>query len=204
MATSDAIAMTPWAITTVVATKPGPARYGRHAEQWDDRRVAEMKELQRKAEHQQRLVPQQHRQGAWLAFGIVFLVAARVVISMPATLPMLSAVPISPLVQPRSIRNTLRNGPIPDCMSAMKKFTASKGHRRAAWLSWSCRRLLVIDVEIPTGTYGDCDLDNGRGPCGCMCDATSHMHTSRGAPSGGSARAPFADQSAALARSRCA
>ncbi|MEY9138313.1 hypothetical protein ABIE79_009840 [Bradyrhizobium diazoefficiens] len=47
-----------------------------------------------------------------------------VVTSMPATLPIVSAVPISPVAQPRSWRNTPTNGPMPDCMSAMKKLTA--------------------------------------------------------------------------------
>ena len=56
---------------------------------------------------------------------------AGVAMSMPAMLPMLIAVPIMPLAQPRSSRNTPTNGPMPDCMSAMKKFTASKGQRRA-------------------------------------------------------------------------
>lgn len=47
-----------------------------------------------------------------------------VVTSMPATLPIVMAVPINPLAQPRSWRNTPTNGPMPDCMSAMKKLTA--------------------------------------------------------------------------------
>jgi hypothetical protein len=50
-----------------------------------------------------------------------------VVISIPATLPIVIAVPISPLAQPRSCRKTLTKGPMPDCMSAMKKLSASRG-----------------------------------------------------------------------------
>src|SRR5258708_40267582 len=50
-----------------------------------------------------------------------------VVISMPAMLPIVSAVPIRPLSQPRCARNTPTNGPMPDCISAIKKLTASKG-----------------------------------------------------------------------------
>src|SRR5207249_4665685 len=53
-----------------------------------------------------------------------------VVISMPATLPTVIAVPISPLAQPRSWRKTPTNGPMPDCMSAMKKLRANRGQIR--------------------------------------------------------------------------
>jgi len=54
-----------------------------------------------------------------------------VVMAMPATLPIVSAVPIRPLAQPRPSRNTPTNGPIPDCISAIKKFRASRGHKWA-------------------------------------------------------------------------
>src|ERR1700760_3029127 len=46
---------------------------------------------------------------------------------MPATPPTVITVPIIPLCQPCASRNTPRNGPMPDCMSAMKKFSASSG-----------------------------------------------------------------------------
>ncbi len=48
---------------------------------------------------------------------------------MPAMPPMLITVPIRPLCQPWAIRNTPRNGPIPACMSAMKKFSARNGSK---------------------------------------------------------------------------
>ncbi|MGY2932449.1 glyoxylase-like metal-dependent hydrolase (beta-lactamase superfamily II) [Bradyrhizobium sp. GM6.1] len=53
-----------------------------------------------------------------------------VVISMPATLPIVIAVPINPLAQPRSWRKTPTKGPMPDCMSAMKKLRANRGQIR--------------------------------------------------------------------------
>src|SRR4051794_34897116 len=53
-----------------------------------------------------------------------------VVTSMPATLPIVIAVPISPVAQPRSWRKTPTNGPMPDCMSAMKKLRAKRGQIR--------------------------------------------------------------------------
>src|SRR4051794_37143712 len=53
-----------------------------------------------------------------------------VVTSMPATLPIVMAGPINPLAQPRSWRNTPTKGPMPDCISAMKKLTAKRGQRR--------------------------------------------------------------------------
>jgi hypothetical protein len=53
-----------------------------------------------------------------------------VMTSMPATLPSVMADPIRPLAQPCDCRNTPTNGPIPDCMSAMKKFNASSGQSR--------------------------------------------------------------------------
>jgi hypothetical protein len=40
------------------------------------------------------------------------------------------AVPINPLAQPRCWRNTPTNGPMPDCMSAMKKLSANSGQMR--------------------------------------------------------------------------
>lgn len=49
---------------------------------------------------------------------------------MPATLPIVLAVPISPVAQPRSWRKTPTNGPMPDCMSAMKKLSANRGQIR--------------------------------------------------------------------------
>jgi hypothetical protein len=52
---------------------------------------------------------------------------AGVVIIMPATPPTVITVPISPLSQPCASRNTPRNGPMPACMSAMKKFSDSSG-----------------------------------------------------------------------------
>ncbi len=52
---------------------------------------------------------------------------AGVVISIPATPPTVITVPISPLSQPCANRNTPRNGPMPACMSAMKKFSDSSG-----------------------------------------------------------------------------
>ena len=51
---------------------------------------------------------------------------AGAVISMPAMPPMVITEPISPLSQPWASRNTPRNGPMPACMSAMKKFSACK------------------------------------------------------------------------------
>jgi len=53
-----------------------------------------------------------------------------IVMIMPAMLPSVMAVPIQPLCQPCASRNTPKNGPIPDCMSAMKKLRPSSGHRR--------------------------------------------------------------------------
>ncbi len=67
-----------------------------------------------------------------------------VAISRPAILPIASAVPIIPLAQPRSSRKTPTNGPMPDCMSAMKKLTASNGHNRAGPFSLRCRCLFAI------------------------------------------------------------
>src|ERR1700722_16433280 len=55
---------------------------------------------------------------------------AGVVISMPATPPTVITVPINPLCQPCASRKTPRNGPMPACMSAMKKFSDSNGQRR--------------------------------------------------------------------------
>jgi hypothetical protein len=54
-----------------------------------------------------------------------------IVMSIPATLPNVIAVPIRPLSHPRPSKNTPRNGPIPDCISAMKKFSASSGQSRS-------------------------------------------------------------------------
>src|SRR3954453_18348565 len=50
--------------------------------------------------------------------------------SMPPTLPIVIAVPISPVAQPRSWRKTPTKGPMPDCMSAMKKLRANRGQIR--------------------------------------------------------------------------
>jgi hypothetical protein len=52
---------------------------------------------------------------------------------MPATLPSVMAVPIKPLAQPCDCRKTPTNGPMPDCMSAMKKFNASSGQSGAGF-----------------------------------------------------------------------
>ena len=49
---------------------------------------------------------------------------AGAVMIIPATPPAVITVPIGPDVQPRCWRNTPRNGPIPACMSAMKKLRA--------------------------------------------------------------------------------
>src|ERR1700761_4978681 len=46
---------------------------------------------------------------------------------MPATPPIVITEPIRPLCQPWARRNTPRNGPMPACMSAMKKFRDCKG-----------------------------------------------------------------------------
>lgn len=48
---------------------------------------------------------------------------AGTVINMPAMPPAVITVPIGPVVQPRCCRKTPRKGPIPACMSAMKKFS---------------------------------------------------------------------------------
>lgn len=53
-----------------------------------------------------------------------------VVINIPAALPSVITVPIKPVAQPCDCRNTPTNGPIPDCMSAIKKFRPSKGQSR--------------------------------------------------------------------------
>jgi hypothetical protein len=53
-----------------------------------------------------------------------------VVINIPAALPSVITVPIKPVAQPCDCRNTPTNGPIPDCMSAKKKFRPSKGQSR--------------------------------------------------------------------------
>ncbi|PAV66040.1 hypothetical protein WR25_16208 [Diploscapter pachys] len=44
---------------------------------------------------------------------------------MPATPPAVMTVPIGPDCQPRCCRKTPRNGPMPACMSAMKKLRAA-------------------------------------------------------------------------------
>jgi hypothetical protein len=46
---------------------------------------------------------------------------------MPATPPMVITDPMRPLCQPCANRNTPKKGPIPACMSAIKKFNACKG-----------------------------------------------------------------------------
>ena len=75
-----------------------------------------------------------------------------VVINMPAILPIIIAVPIMPLAQPRSSRKTLMKGPMPDCMSAMKKFTPSRGQSRGAiFLLLSCwGGLSAISSPVPS------------------------------------------------------
>src|ERR1700761_5832265 len=67
---------------------------------------------------------------------------------MPATPPTVITVPIGPLVQPCASKNTPRNGPMPDCMSAMKKFSASNG-----------QTLLEASLESPLGVSSDCSLE---------------------------------------------
>ena len=46
------------------------------------------------------------------------------VATSPAIPPMAVTVPIAPVAQPRLCNNTPKNGPMPACTSAMKKFTA--------------------------------------------------------------------------------
>jgi hypothetical protein len=50
---------------------------------------------------------------------------------MPATAPTLITVPIAPARQPCASKRTPRNGPMPACMSAMKKLSASSAVRPA-------------------------------------------------------------------------
>ena len=71
-----------------------------------------------------------------------------VVTAMPATLPSVIAVPIKPLVQPCDCRKTPMNGPIPDCMSAMKKFKPSRGHRRAGIIDFGFFLPALIMLEL--------------------------------------------------------
>jgi hypothetical protein len=65
-----------------------------------------------------------------------------------AIFPIVIAVPIMPVAQPRSSKNTLTNGPIPDCMSAMKKLMASNGHRRNTLLP-CCRGRFSQSSGVP-------------------------------------------------------
>src|SRR5579863_4904797 len=54
---------------------------------------------------------------------------AGVVINTPATPPTVMTEPIQPLCQPCASSHTPRNGPMPACMSAMKKLSACRERR---------------------------------------------------------------------------
>src|ERR1700722_10048145 len=97
---------------------------------------------------------------------------AGVVISMPATPPTVITVPISPLCQPCASKKTPRNGPIPACMSAMKKLSDKSGQSRfgaslfEAWVTFrsslfqggirpptSCSRSLEFRYQRDSGDH---------------------------------------------------
>ena len=58
------------------------------------------------------------------------------------------AVPIKPLVQPCASRKTPMNGPMPDCMSAMKKFRPSRGHRRTGIVDFEFFLPALMTLEL--------------------------------------------------------
>src|ERR1700722_2659786 len=58
---------------------------------------------------------------------------------MPAMPPIVMTVPISPLCQPCASRNTPRNGPMPACKSAMKKFSVSSAASPRGLFPAPCR-----------------------------------------------------------------
>jgi Acyl-CoA dehydrogenase, C-terminal domain len=76
---------------------------------------------------------------------------AGAVIAMPAMPPMVITEPISPLFQPCARRKTPRNGPMPACMSAMKKFSASSGRMAREVLSEAVCRSAMMDVPRRSG-----------------------------------------------------